>query len=142
MADSSNISEQPDHPTGSLTVVRPSGSHQQGLFETFLGACLIEHLADRQRAEVFPAQLARQVIGQRLLQPVMLQDGGMDEARQGGFASGHGFGLLAQGGPDRIDGRYFFARVLHDVSLRAVLLPRNFVQFQNAQNPAFLRGNC
>ena len=82
------------------------------------GHGIVEHLADRQRAEILAAQLARQVIGERLFQPVMLQDGGMDEARQGRLAPGHGFGLLAQGGPDRIDGGDFFARAGHDDVLK------------------------
>ena len=43
--------------------------------------------------EIFAAQLAGQVIGERLLQPVMLEDGGMDEAGQRGFAPCHGLGL-------------------------------------------------
>jgi hypothetical protein len=34
----------------------------------------------------------------------MLEDGRMDKAGQGRFATGHGFGLLAQSGPNRIDG--------------------------------------
>src|SRR5439155_27283152 len=37
-----------------------------------------------QRAQILATQLARQMIGQRLLQPVMLQDGGMDEPASAG----------------------------------------------------------
>ena len=44
----------------------------------------------------------------------MLQDGGMDEARQAGLAARHRFGLVAQRGPDRIDGGDFFAGGGHD----------------------------
>jgi hypothetical protein len=65
----------------------------------------------------------------------------MDKARQAGFAPGHGFRLLAQRGPDRIDGRDFFAGGSHDNPLLAELLPRKFVEFQNApkglSGPAF-----
>ena len=59
----------------------------------------LENLAHRQRAEIFAAQLLGQVIGQRLLQPVMLQDGGMDEAGQAGSRSAMASASLAQRGP-------------------------------------------
>jgi hypothetical protein len=91
---------------------RQVGAHR--LAESIIGGDgIVEHFADRQRTQIVAAQLARQMVGQRLLQPVMLQDGGMDETRQGGLAPGHGFGLLTQGGPDGIYGRDFFARAWH-----------------------------
>jgi hypothetical protein len=68
------------------------------------GKGIIEHFADGQRAEIFAAQLAGQMIGQRLFQPLMLQDGGMDKPRQGWLSRAHRFGLLAQAAPDGIDG--------------------------------------
>jgi hypothetical protein len=34
----------------------------------------------------------------------MLKDGGVDKSGQGGFAPGHGFRLLTQGGPDGVYG--------------------------------------
>ena len=95
------------------------------------GHGIVEHLADGQRTEILAAQLARQVIGQRLFQPLMLQNGGVDKAGQRRLARAHGFGLLAQGAPDRIDGKDFLARTGHGLSLRVMLLPRKFVQFQN-----------
>jgi hypothetical protein len=72
----------------------------------------VKNFGDRQRTEIV-AQLARQMVGERLLQPVMLQDGGVDKAGQGGRVLPW-FRLLAQGTPDRVqDGRDFFAWVCH-----------------------------
>ena len=50
-------------------------------------------------------------VRRRMLQPVMIEQRGMDEAGQGGFALGHAFSLGAQARPDRIAARQFFAGI-------------------------------
>ena len=60
--------------------------------------------------EILAAQLLGQMVGERMLQPVMLEDGGMDEAGQRRLAVRHRLGLLAQLRPDRIAAREFFAQ--------------------------------
>ena len=63
------------------------------------GHRLFEGLAHHQRAQDPRRPACGQVIGQRIFQPVMLEDGGMDEAGQRGLALRHGFGLGAQAAP-------------------------------------------
>ena len=70
-------------------------------------------LARQQRIKIAAAQLARQMIGERVFQPVMLEDGGVNEAGQSRLFRGHGLGLGAQLRPDRIDALQFFASDRH-----------------------------
>jgi len=47
---------------------------------------LVEHLARLHRAQFLAADLPGKIIGERVLEPLVIEDRGMREARKGGFA--------------------------------------------------------
>ena len=69
---------------------------------------LLEDLAGEHRVQIFAADLLGEVVAERILQPAMLEDGGVHETRQRRLARGQILGLLAQGVPDRIATGDFF----------------------------------
>ena len=82
-----------------------------------------EGLVGHQRRDILAAQLAGEMEAERVLQPLMLQHGGVDEPGQGRFAAGHLFAFQAQLGPDRVAAGQFLAGVRHVGSLSERLLP-------------------
>ena len=101
------------------------------------GDGFLESLARGQGPQGLAAQLAGHVIGERILKPVMLEDGGMDKARQGRLALSNLFGFRPQPVPDRIAAGQFFAFDRHGLSFSAPLLPQTSVEFQKRQIPPF-----
>ncbi len=83
--------------------VRLGGVHQAGLGR--IG--LLAQLAHAHGFQLVIGQLTRQLIGQGLGQPVMLQDHRVQQAVQRRFGLGRGLGLIAQGRPHRRRGMVF-----------------------------------
>ena len=82
---------------------------------------LFEHLAGEHRRDAFAADLGGKQIGQRVFQPVMLQDRPMCQTGNGRLARGKLLRLLAQGRPDGIDLRDFSDVQRHEELLLTAL---------------------
>jgi hypothetical protein len=70
-----------------------------------VGEHLHEGLADEARVHVGVIEPLRQAMAHGILEPVLAQDGRVDEAPERRLVAHGLLGLLAQIGPDRVDGR-------------------------------------